>query len=96
MDGLSDESERDATTEDLPSSGKRIRTQDCRDEGSVDFFGPEKYRKMRKHEDFIGFYSENHPELDGKHSDLSGREWGLMMIYVLLVIACDSYFRWDV
>ena len=46
MDGLSDESERDATTEDLPSSGKRIRTQDCRDEGSVDFFGPEKYRKM--------------------------------------------------
>ena len=46
MDGLSDESERDATTEDLPSSGKRIRTQDCRDEGSVDFFGPDKYRKM--------------------------------------------------
>ena len=46
MDGLSDESERDATTEDLPSSGKRIRTQDCRDEGSVDFFGPEKYRKL--------------------------------------------------
>lgn len=46
MDGLSDESERDATTEDLPSSGKRIRTQDCWDEGSVDFFGPEKYRKM--------------------------------------------------
>ena len=40
--------------------------------------------------------SENHPELDGKHSDLSGKEWGLMMIYVLLVIACDSYFRWDV
>lgn len=46
--------------------------------------------KSRKHEDFIGFYSENHAELDGKHRDLSGKEWGLMMIYVLLVIACDS------